>query len=294
MRALGSRFETIVVDNDSRDGTVAFLKDLESTNDDLHLSVIYNAQNVGLSTATQQAYERAIGDWILLCNPDIIFSASVGELLRIGSLYQNCIIATEMLNADGSLQKVIHRRFPNVSRVFFGFGFVGAYLDRKVMHRTVENQYTYQKEEFPSIVSIEQPGASFLLMSRLVVDKLGIIFDSKFPVWWNDVDLAMRAESANIKRIVVSSVKVRHGLAKGGSIQMDSPTRRYLFCRSMIMYAKKWKMHPQLLQLLFGIDAIAGVPLGIVVHQKRRGDILWGFRDSVRQALAQISGVVSA
>ena len=106
------QIETLVVDNASTDGTAEFLRDCEVDFKNIHLSVVFNSDNAGLSRATQQAYERAKGNWILLCNPDISLNPSLKEFLEYGFASPNAVIAAELINYDGSIQRAVFRRFP--------------------------------------------------------------------------------------------------------------------------------------------------------------------------------------
>lgn len=286
-------FETIVVDNASEDGTGDTLRSMKPEFRGIGLEVVLNSRNVGLSVATEQAFSLSKGDWILLCNPDIIFGAEARKLVSYGLSNPGEIIATEMTDYDGKLQRVIHRRFPTVTRVFFDFAFVGSYLDEKLMHHLVRRYYAYQDETFPPVASIDQPGASFLLLNRETIGKIGFIFDKQFPVWWNDVDLSKRAQAAGIQRTLLSEVKVRHGLGRSGSRRMPGSTAWHLFCRSMMSYALKWKMHPNLLRLLFGLDAIASVPVVVIVQSRFRG-LRVSLKVSISHAAAQLGGVLAA
>jgi N-acetylglucosaminyl-diphospho-decaprenol L-rhamnosyltransferase len=274
-------FETLVVQ--SRESAFA----------NIGLEVIRNSRNVGLSAATEQAYSRASGDWILLCNPDILFNRDAGKLLSYGLSNPYEMVTVELVNYDGTPQRVIHRRFPTVTRVYFDFGLVGSYIDEKVMNHLVRKNYAYQDEILPSVTAIEQPGGSFLLLNRTIINKLGFIYDRLFPVWWNDVDLAKRAEAAGIRRTLMTDVQVRHGLGRSGSRRMASSVQWRLFCKSMFLYARRWKMHPRLIQLLFSIDAIAFVPLSLMVQSKSRG-LRTTLKRSISLAAAQMSGVLGA
>jgi len=75
--------ETVVVDNHSDDGTAEMLESESKILTKVGLKLILNASNLGLSIATEQAYEIASGEWILLCNPDVIFT---DDFLRMVSL----------------------------------------------------------------------------------------------------------------------------------------------------------------------------------------------------------------
>ena len=293
LRDLPPDLQTLVVDNGSEDGTRQSLEASSSRFTNIGLEVTYNSRNVGLSSATQQAYRKAHGSWILLCNPDVTFNANLGQMVAYGISHPDEMITADMVNNDGTLQRVIHRRFATITRVFFDFATVGTYLDEKFMNHLVRRNYSYQNELLPSVAVIEQPGASFLLFNRGLIQKLGFIFDLALPVWWNDVDLARRAERAGIQRILLSEVRVKHGLGRSGSKKMPSGTQWRIFCRSMLFYARKWKMHPHLLQLMFCADAILTVPLSAIVQGRSHG-IFKVLRRSIPRAAAQMSGILGA
>ena len=61
------RFEIIVVDNASSDGSVFFLE-----KDFPHIKLIKNAANLGFSKANNVGIECSQGEFILLLNPDTI------------------------------------------------------------------------------------------------------------------------------------------------------------------------------------------------------------------------------
>src|SRR5688500_15768772 len=69
-------YETIVVDNASRDGSLELLE----IRDDI--SLIQNRENVGYAAAVNQAYARASGRLVLLLNSDIEFKpGALGALV---------------------------------------------------------------------------------------------------------------------------------------------------------------------------------------------------------------------
>jgi len=290
---LPTEIETIVVDNCSKDGTADFLRNNETSFGSIQLKAIFNSENLGLSRATEQAYRKARGNWILLCNPDISFNERVKEFLEYGIRVPDSIVTAEMVNSDGRIQRAVFRRFPTITQVFFDFGYIGSYLDKKIMRHVVRKRFTYEGEDLPRVASIDSPGASFLLLSRRTIERLGVIFDPSFPVWWNDVDLAKRADIERVPRLLLTWVKLKHGLSRGGSGQMEDITRRYLFCRSMVRYARRWKMHPRLIRFLFFIDALAGLPISVMVLRQGLG-CRRAAKNSMRRATMQVSGVMGA
>ena len=141
--------ETVVVDNHSDDGTAEMLESESKILTKVGLKLILNTSNLGLSIATEQAYEIASGEWILLCNPDVIFT---DDFLRMVSFARSqddySMLTAEMVNEAGSIQRVVVRRFPTVARVFFGFSVFGSHVDKYLLGNFFLDDYTYARTDF--------------------------------------------------------------------------------------------------------------------------------------------------
>jgi len=286
--------ETIVVDNFSNDGTSQALLKEKETIAKVGLKLVRNPGNVGLSIATEQAYKVAKGRWILLCNPDVVFTNDFARMVSFATSQDSfSILAAEMVNQDGSVQRVVVRRFPTVARIFFSFSVLGSGVDLYLLRRFFTDDYTYAKTRFiEPVTSVDQPGASFLLLSRDAIHRMGGIFSTEFPIWWNDVDLAKRAEMARIMRGIMPGVRIPHELGHSAN-KLPRPTRRYIFCQSMVRYCRKWKMHPRLVQTLFVIDGLLNVIGGWPMWSAQIG---WsrGTRECWAYGISQIRGILSA
>ncbi len=75
------RYETMVVDNASEDGSVTLLR-----HDFPHVTVIENSENIGFGRAAQQALAMTRGEFVAVLNPDLILEprslAQLVDLLR--------------------------------------------------------------------------------------------------------------------------------------------------------------------------------------------------------------------
>jgi GT2 family glycosyltransferase len=73
------RFEVIVIDNASTDGTVDILEHYED-----RCAVVYNDENIGFAAAQNQAIALSRGDWVLTLNPDVFLLPGFLEALLEG------------------------------------------------------------------------------------------------------------------------------------------------------------------------------------------------------------------
>ena len=62
----GISYEVIIVDNNSDEGTVNYLKSIKKKN----YTIIFNKENLGFAKANNQGLKVAVGDYLVLLNND--------------------------------------------------------------------------------------------------------------------------------------------------------------------------------------------------------------------------------
>jgi len=102
---------------------------------------LFNKKNVGLSKALNQMIGLCKGERIFVCNPDIAFTESIREMLRIAEQNPDLFLVPELLESDGTAQRVIYRRFPTINRVVSDF-MVIADIVPKLFDR-IRKEYRY-------------------------------------------------------------------------------------------------------------------------------------------------------
>lgn len=95
------RWEVIVVDNGSADGSVAAVRSRHP-----EVRVIVNGRNRGLPAANNQGMAAARGATLLICNPDVVFQAGAGEAMvqLLGRRPRAGIVVPRLRYPDGGLQ----------------------------------------------------------------------------------------------------------------------------------------------------------------------------------------------
>lgn len=207
----GVSFEVIVIDNNSSDGSSEMVKDKFP-----HVKLIASNVNTGFAKGNNIGYRISDGEYIAYLNPDTIiypytFETAVSYLRthpKVGA------VSCKFLNPDGSFQREFYRRFPNFSTVFFCFTLFGVFIDKTFLKRKYANNYFYQDKNFDKIEKIDQPGATFMVIPRSVLEKIGG-FDEKFPIFFNDVDLCKRVWGAGLEIHLLNDVEITHYGGRG-------------------------------------------------------------------------------
>ena len=179
--------EIIIVDNDSRDGTVEWLrgqlKDLRFKD----LKIIENT-NSGFSAGNNLGIEESSGRYILLLNPDTKVEPNTFQIMLdfMESRPDVGVSGCKLVKGDGKLDLACRRRFPNpwnsFKRLFL--------LDRK--------DYNYLNLSEDLSMEVDSVVGAFLLIRRSVLDKTGLL-DEKFFMYGEDLDLCWRCKEAGYK-----------------------------------------------------------------------------------------------
>ena len=102
------KYEIIVVDNDSHDGTILML-----TENYPGIKIIQNGENIGYTQAMNKGLKAASGEYLVQLNPDVIIEAGSFEKLFdwMNAHSEVGICTPKVVNRDGTLQKQCRRSF---------------------------------------------------------------------------------------------------------------------------------------------------------------------------------------
>ena len=185
----GIKFEIIVVDNDSKDGSVEAAKNLG-------VRVIGNNKNLGFATANNQGVKISNGKYLLFLNSDTeIHDNVLGEMVHWMDLTSKAGIATCALkNKDGSMQAT-GGYFPTLSRVFSWMTIQDLpFVDNliKPFHPYHAKSLFFRGDSFyKTKKELDWVTGAFLLTRRDVLEKAGG-WDESFFMYVEEVDLCYR------------------------------------------------------------------------------------------------------
>jgi GT2 family glycosyltransferase len=224
------KYEMIVVDNGSHDGTRELIR---SSFPEARL--IENSVNAGFTQPMNQALKLSNGRYVLQLNPDtVILPGALDKLVAFMSSQSEVgICGPKVLNRDGSLQKSCRRGESRPLAVLSYFlGLSNIFPDKKVFG---EYQMSYMDENDTHPVA--GVAGSCMMIRREVIDRIGFL-DERFYAYQEDADYCFRARQAGWKVYYYPEAQIIHYGGKGGS--RVHPYRSIIeWHRSYWLYYKK-------------------------------------------------------
>jgi N-acetylglucosaminyl-diphospho-decaprenol L-rhamnosyltransferase len=217
----------IIVDNASRDNTVALLARRPN------VTVIANAQNRGFAAAVNQGVQATEAAFILLLNPDVELLTGVDALVEASRKYG--MAAGKLVDSLGHTQAGFTiRRFPTPAALVLEI--LG--MNRLFSNNPVNRRYRYLDRDLDVPGEVEQPAGAFLMCRRDVWTELRGLDEGFYPVWFEDVDFCRRAVNSGFRIEYVPEVQARHQGAHSVNALTAGCRARY-WCVSLLRYAAK-------------------------------------------------------
>lgn len=192
----GLRFEVIVADNNSSDGSAKMIREKYP-----RVRLIENKMNYGFARANNQAIGESRGRYVLVLNSDtILFSGTIEKLIEfMDGRKEAGAVSPRILNVDGSIQSQ-GRDLPSLSSTFLQY-----FLPHRI-YRIIEDLLRRQKGE---ILQVDGLSGSAMLIRKKALLSVGL-FDEKLPLYAEDIDLCYRIKKAGWKMYCCANVSISH------------------------------------------------------------------------------------
>lgn len=244
------KYEIIVIDNNSQDGSVGMLKknyELRITN--YELKIIENKENQGFAKAVNQGFKIVQGEYIVLLNPDTRIKK--GDLKEcLSHLEENSkigILGCQLINTDGSIQASFGN-FPSLITEFFQAFFLFKFFPfGRFIPFSFLSKHLFKKPHL-----VDWVGGGFMLFRKKVLDKIGGL-DENFFMYFEDIDFCQRAKRAGWKIIYWPEIKILHHHMQ--SAKKDITQAWWQETESLIYYFKKYKKNLFVLKLFLYLRA---------------------------------------
>ena len=231
--------EVIVVDNHSRDNSVALVHQAHP-----EVKVIENLHNLGFSKANNIALRQAKGEYALLLNPDtIVADNTIRDCIAFLDLHPDAGAAgVMMLNADGTVAPESRRGVPTPLTSFYKLSGLCRMFPRSPRFgRYYLGHLPWQTPQRIDIVS-----GAFCMIRRSVLDKVGLL-DEDYFMYGEDIDLSYRILKQGATNWYLPYPILHY---KGESTQKSSFRYVHVFYQAMLIFFRKHFSHLGLLVTL--------------------------------------------
>lgn len=215
----GLRYETIVVDNGSTDGSLEIVTSNFPT-----VTLIRNDENAGFATANNQGIRRSSGRYLLLLNSDaVLLDNAARRMVAFMDAHPGAGgVGGQLRNPDGSFQNS-HGRFPGL-------------LDETCLLLGLPDQLrpagypTYPEAGSSECCRVDWVSGALLMVRRQAADEIGLL-DEDFFMYAEEMDWCYRLQQGGWPVYYLPDARAVHW---GGGSWRDGARRR----RAQVYYGK--------------------------------------------------------
>ena len=220
----GVKYEIILVDNASTDGSADFFE----INYKNKINFIKNNENLGFGRANNKGIEIAKGKYIFLLNSDtLLINNAIKILFDFMEKTKECgVCGGNLYDIDN---KPIHSYKKELINKFSEFDFFSNLISKIILRKRLDFNYTNKNIEVGYITGAD------MFIRKEVLDKVGK-FDPDFFMYFEETELTARIRRSGKKIISVPEAKIIH--LEGKSTQFKEKKFR-MFIESKYKYLYK-------------------------------------------------------
>lgn len=175
--------QIIVVDNNSSDNSTSIVR--EEFPD---VELIANPDNKGFAAANNQAFSRAVGDVIILLNPDAkLLPGAAQRVVNFMEQTPDCGLCGGKILTDEGALAASARRFPNGwYKIFAMSGLSYRFPD------SFFNRADYGGFDHEQTIRVDWVPGTFTAIRAEMLDHIGAL-DERFFMYFEETDLCLRA-----------------------------------------------------------------------------------------------------
>ncbi len=248
------KFEVIVTDSDSQDGSVEMVREKFP-----QAKVLDNRKNLGFSKGNNVAIKQAEGRLILLLNADTTIAP---DALDLSIKYMDThptvgAMGGKILLPNGELDKAARRKFPNPWNSFLRLFGLRQFSDYNIT-APIDQE-----------VEVDAIMGAYFLVRKSVIDQVGSL-DEEFFMYGEDLDWCWRIKAAGHKIMYYPKVQITH-YKYGASKTIPFRTTKWAHTAMKIFYRKHYAdAHNELFNQLVYLGIDLRMYLVMLVNLARR------------------------
>jgi len=271
----GIEYEIIVIDNNSTDGSLERIKELEKKYP--QVSLIDAKANLGFGKANNLGARKAKGEYLLLLNSDtLVFDNAIKVSLdNLKKTSEVGVYSCKLLNADKTVQ-ASGGHFPTFGNVFAWQFFID---DLPIIGSLIPSFHP-QLGSYDRNKQMDWITGAFMIIPKKVFDEVGG-FDENIFMYTEEMELCFRLKKLGYKTVYQITPAIIHlGGASGGSVfALTSEVKNMIYF---------WKKHKPSWQLPFiKFFFFSGSLLRLLIFGIIKGD------EKARKAYSQALGLIA-
>ena len=280
MKLPAGDYEVIVVDNDSRDGSVEMIEA-----EFPQVRLIASPDNLGFADGCQAGYDLSSGELVLLLNPDtVVLDHAINSMVALMEARPDAaIVGSRLLNSDGSFQRASGGAYPRLSNVAWNYFFLG-----KLLPGSWAPEPLFLDGDPMGIREIEWVSGASLMFRRSAVGKR--IFDPAFFMFGEDMDLCDRMRRSGWKVLYSTQQSIVHHHGSSFAKQSERAVLATVYKGPRTFFARTHNrfelfLYDAILFLGYGLRWLASSLLAMVSSREDHAEQARFSRDFVRSMM---------
>ncbi|WP_276132309.1 glycosyltransferase family 2 protein [Polluticoccus soli] len=251
----GMPSEIIVVDNNSKDGSVEMVRDKFPA-----IILIANNENTGFSKANNQGVTIAKGEYVLFLNPDTVMPEDFANKMvaYMDAHPEAGSIGPRLIDGKGQFAPDGKKSFPSLSVAIFKTLGINKLFPKSPYFNKYYAVHIGERET----AEVDVLSGCCMMVRNSAMQKAGGAFDEDYFMYCEDVDLSYRIKKAGYKNIYYPEVDLIH--YKGESTRKATLSYVRIFNEALSTFVKKHysKQNAALFILLINIGIVLRAILG--------------------------------
>ena len=206
--------ETVVVDNGSTDGTVAFVRER------FPAVRLLERANRGLAAGWNAGLRETTGRWALILNADAwLVDDALERIVAAGDAHPDvAVVGPKLLNPDGTLHRSV-RGFPTRWRLATEYLYLRKLAPRsQLLNAFYAGGFDHESEREAEVVM-----GACMLVRRAAIDEVGLL-DESFFLFSEEVDWCYRFAQAGWKTLFTPAARCVHvgGASHAGRLYREN------------------------------------------------------------------------
>ena len=234
------KYEIIVVDNNSTDESLPYLRNLHK---DKRIRLIESSKNLGYGQGNNLGVKHAKGQYVIISNTDIVVhDNTMQELVDYLKKHPKAgIVAPRLRYYNGTIQPSCRR---NMS--FWDLVIKRTFLKKITPFKKKFHLYLMEDFNHAEVQEVDLITGAYFIMKRTIYLQMGG-FDSRFFLFMEDYDLCRTLHYAGYKVIYYPKVEAVHyhkRLSDGNLLLLFLRRIFWIHIFSALKYFWKWRGKP--------------------------------------------------